>query len=274
MKKIWQLLSKSLYLLFRLSLFAGAAVFIVGASLILSLREPIPENATSGPGADQLARSVQQALYYQGGWERSRFIEWSFGGRKHLWDRERGFVKSEWGDLVVLFRISGEKHHVTRAGVQLRGAQAREVAEEAYAFWTNDSFWLYPARTFFDPGVERAVVPDPQSGEPQLLVRYTRGGVTPGDSYLFQLDAERRPVGWRVWTQNLPISGLYIPWGGMERIEPSKIWVSTDHSLLGFSLTMNVRVGLVHIRELVSEDPFGAIERDPLDPATHSRPSR
>ena len=273
MKKIWGLLAKLFYISFRITIWLGVTLFVVGGVLILALREPIPKGIESGRDADDLARSVQLALYYEVGWERSQFIEWSFAGREHLWDRQRGFVRTKWDETTVLFRISGSRAHVTRRGSVVTGAQAYEISERAYEYWVNDSFWLYPARTFFDPGVERGIIKDPQGRRHQLLISYQKGGLSPGDSYLFDLDETRRPVGWRIWNQTLPIGGLYIPWSGMERLA-SGLWISTEHDLLGLALKLKARSASLSIEELVSPDPFLPIELRDDEPAITSRPSR
>ncbi len=60
-----------------------------------------------------------------------------------------------------------------------------------------------------------------------LLVTYTSGGTTPGDSYLWHLDASGKPESYQMWVSILPIGGLegylgkldyYGKWGTIANI--------------------------------------------------------
>jgi hypothetical protein len=45
-----------------------------------------------------------------------------------------------------------------------------------------------------------------------LLVTYSSGGVTPGDSYLWVLDENNVPLYFKMWVKILPIGGIKGTW--------------------------------------------------------------
>ena len=68
---------------------------------------------------------------------------------------------------------------------------------------TNDFFWLHPFSQLRAPGAQRFFV-----GSRALLVRYTTGGVTPGDAYLIITDEQGLPIRWQMWVSILPLKGF------------------------------------------------------------------
>ena len=96
---------------------------------------------------------------------------------------------------------------------------------QAYKYFINDSFWLVAPFKVRDAGVTRSTV-SLEDGR-GLLVSYSMGGVTPGDSYLWILDDNGFPKAWKLWTSNVPIGGLSFGWGGW--VEKEGVWFSTFH---------------------------------------------
>jgi hypothetical protein len=76
-----------------------------------------------------------------------------------------------------------------------------------------------------DPGTERKVV-NTKMGK-GLLVTYTSGGVTPGDSYLWILDQNNRPVKWKMWVSIIPLGGLEFTWEDWQKHEGA--WFAPTH---------------------------------------------
>jgi hypothetical protein len=54
-----------------------------------------------------------------------------------------------------------------------------------------------------DAGTEREWI-----SKNELLVRYTSGGSTPGDVYVWQLDDNHIPTSFKMWVQIIPLDGL------------------------------------------------------------------
>ena len=78
-----------------------------------------------------------------------------------------------------------------------------EIIQTAQHFFNNDSFWLVAPYKVFEQGVERRIVD--YDGKKPLLVTYTSGGSTPGDSYLWILDENGFPTSYKMWVSLIPL---------------------------------------------------------------------
>lgn len=94
----------------------------------------------------------------------------------------------------------------------------------------------------FDSGVERRLVKTEENKD-ALLVTYTSGGSTPGDSYLWHLDDTGKPKSYQMWTQILPIEGLEATWENWTTTE-SGAQLPTFHKLLVLGLELDGVKGL------------------------------
>ena len=97
---------------------------------------------------------------------------------------------------------------------------------EAFSRWTNDAYWLVAPLKLLDPGVNAAELEPLADGTRQLLVGFGDVGMTPEDTYLYEIEPDTHLV--RAWT--------YMPdaetkrrfeWSGYERFGP--LTLSTDH---------------------------------------------
>ena len=95
---------------------------------------------------------------------------------------------------------------------------AEELITKATNYFNNDSFWLVAPYKIFDKGTERRLI-TLKNGKKALLVSYTTGGTTPGDSYLWHLDENGKPKSFQMWVDILPINGLTATWSD---------WVTTE----------------------------------------------
>jgi hypothetical protein len=237
----------------------GSGVLVGGIALVLVLASsPRPQAAPSAE-ADALARAVERAVRVDA-WERTGAVRFTFmGQRSYLWDRTRSLVRVRQGDEEVLLR--GTWGRVWEGGRELRGKAARARTAAAYSMFLNDSFWMNPLAKLFDAGTSRALVALPGGGR-GLLVTYASGGVTPGDSYLWELPPAGRgdtPVAWRMWVSVLPIRGLRATW---ERFVPLSTGarVATRHALGPASVTIDDLAGAATLAELEpGEDPFARL---------------
>lgn len=242
-----------------------AAILIVGllALVVLgySLHDPRPEGQP-GAEADLLARSMETAVNKEA-WDRTGAVRWSFFERHHyVWDRERGLVELRWGDSRALFRTADQTGRAWSAGAEQTGEDAEQALRAAYAYWINDAFWLNPVVKFFDPGVERSLV-KLEDGRNALLVRYSSGGVTPGDAYLWIPNDDGLPEAWRMWVQIIPIGGIETSWEGWTELSTGAK-VSTQHEGWGRMMTFISNVeGAANLEALgVDVDLFEPLFQD------------
>ena len=226
-------------------------------------------------GAEALARSLEESVNVAA-WARTGAVRWTFpGGRRHLWDRARNLERLRVGDTTVLLDLHTRRGRVFRGDAEVTGRKRDRWLERAWDAWVNDSFWLNPVAKIHDPGTERRLVRldarqaggglGPRAG---LLVTYTSGGNTPGDSYLWipgdpAGEGPARPAAWRMWVSILPVGGLRVTWEDWVRLETGA-WVSTLHRGLGVPLRLADVAGTADLAGLEpGSDPFAPLDPDP-----------
>jgi hypothetical protein len=201
---------------------------LVGGALIIFLtiqfvvNKPIPEGA-EGPAAEALTDRIEAATGLDA-WRSTAAVAFRFDrrGNVHFRDIKRGLVEVRLpGDekLRVLYNHKNQNQFVVFAG----GEAAKAASQEAIKWHVNDFFWLNPFAALRAPGTERRLV-----GERAVLVTYSSGGVTPGDSYLIVTDESGRPERWQMWVSVLPLAGFEFTFEGWQSFETGAI-LSTIH---------------------------------------------
>jgi len=232
-----------------------ALAVAAGAAYLYSRHTPLPEG-TAGPDADAMARAFEAAVDAEA-WARTGAVRWVFRGtHRHLWDRQRGLIEVRWDDIRVLRSLDGRYRRAYRAGAEVVGDDAAKLIDTAYRRWANDSFWLNPLVKLFDDGVERSVV-TLDDGERALLVRYGRGGVTPGDAYLWLGGGEDgRPRAVRMWVSVIPVGGVEASWERWLTLSTGAR-VATHHDISGRKLELSEVEGATTLAALTGgDDPF------------------
>lgn len=249
-------MKKRYVVLLALLLAIVAAIFL----LPKMLDRPLPEG-TPGPAADALARRVMAATGYDA-WQATGAVSFAFRGKnRHLWDRERGFVRIAYGGKTVWLDLASRRGLAEQEGKALAGEPLAEALEEAWSLFCNDTFWLNPLAKLFDDGVVRslAAAPAEHPGTEALLITYTSGGKTPGDSYLWIVGPDGLPTHWRMWTQILPLQGVEASWEGWQRL-PTGARVATRHAIGPTTLELKDVRGAARLAELEpGGDPFAAL---------------
>ena len=224
-------------------LLALLIVFVVALIAIYSIyNEPLPTGKT-GPQADALAQKMFKAVNGEA-FKNTRYLIWTFRNGKHfyVWDKTLGKAKVSWDDITVnLILDDPKKSYVFINKVIVNDDKQREKAiEKAIKLFNNDSFWLVAPFKVFDKGVERSLV-KLDDGTNGLLVTYTSGGSTPGDSYLWKLQSNGFPQSFKMWVQIIPIGGLEASWDDWQLVN-SGAYLPKTHSLGPMKLDMgNVR---------------------------------
>ena len=88
----------------------------------------------------------------------------------------------------------------------------------------------------FDKGTSRSIV-TLEDGSEGLLVSYASGGTTPGDSYLWKLQANGFPESYQMWVGIIPIGGMEATWEDWQ-IMDSGCFLPTSHKLGPVTLFM------------------------------------
>ncbi|MEZ5038893.1 MAG: hypothetical protein R2828_03350 [Saprospiraceae bacterium] len=234
-------------------------ILVVGIGILFfSLNEKEPPGVT-GPEADQLAREMEQAVN-KAAWDTTKYVLWTFRGEHdYVWDLARNFVRVSWGEKVVLLHTKTITGLAFINGKALEGDEKNKLIQQAWAFFCNDSFWLNPVVKAFDPGVQRSVV-TLEDGQKALKVTYMEGGVTPGDSYLWILDENKRPVQWKMWVNIIPIGGLAFSWEDWQRL-PSGAMVASLHKNKYLTLEITgIKGGMNEAEVGLGDDPFALLK--------------
>ena len=61
-------------------------------------------------------------------------------------------------------------------------------------------------------------------------MRYLDGGVTPGDEYLWFVDKDGLPTGFKMWVKIIPIGGVYASWQNWITLKGGAR-IATEHHL-------------------------------------------
>ena len=208
------------------SLFTIITLVLIGAIAIFALDKPRPEG-TTGAAAEALADEMLTALNADA-YNSTRYIRWTFRtGKQYLWDKQTGTVRCAWDDVVVYLSTREGTGRAYRAGEALAGEEQSTLVADAYTYYNNDSFWLVAPYKIKDPGTERAIV-TLEDGREALMVTYTSGGSTPGDSYVWELGDNSRPVAWEMWVSIVPVGGLRLTWEDWTQTDTG-FWIALMH---------------------------------------------
>lgn len=195
-----------------------------------------------GKQADALANKMLLALNHKA-YDQTNYLEWTFKNRHHFkWQKNENKCSVFWESYKVNLNLKDyAKSKVYIHNFEVLDEKRDELLNKAINYFNNDSFWLVAPYKVFDNGVERRIVKQ-KNGKNALLVTYTSGGSTPGDSYLWILDETGKPKAFKMWTSILPIQGLEASWNDWKTTE-SGAQLPTFHKLLVLGLQMGDVIG-------------------------------
>ena len=175
------------------------------------MNEALPEGK-SGPEADALAHKMLKALHYEK-FNGTRFLHWSFrkGKNQYQWDKKLGICRVTWDNNDISLNLVYPELSTFKNTASLSEEEKSELIRNAVNRFNNDSFWLVAPYKVFDHGTQRSVV-ELEDGAQGLLVTYSSGGSTPGDSYLWLLNDDGFPKAFKMWVEILPIGGIKASW--------------------------------------------------------------
>ncbi|MEM8524544.1 MAG: hypothetical protein AAGG68_07865 [Bacteroidota bacterium] len=201
--------------------------------------EPKPTGEQGG-AADALAEKMLTAIN-KPAWDSTRYVQWTFAGmHDFFWDKEQNLVEVKWGENRVLLNPDELTGKAWKKGEMVSNPD--KMVKRAWSFFANDGFWLNAPAKAFDTGTERSLV-TLENGEEALMITYTSGGVTPGDSYLWLLDENGLPKSFKMWVQ-LPLpGGIESTWENWTTL-PTGAKIATTHDTKGFEVKItNLKAG-------------------------------
>ena len=208
----------------------GLLITVTMVAIILycfAKNESLP-SGTPGKEADELAEKMMLSINKKA-FDNTEILKWSFRGKHHYeWKKQEGLVNVSWENASVTVNLNDYSKSI---------GESPKLIETAIKFFNNDSFWLIAPYKVFDQGVERSIVKI--DDKDALLVKYTSGGTTPGDSYLWILDENYTPVYFKMWTQIIPIGGISATWNDLITTD-SGIKLPKSHTLSIFGYKINM----------------------------------
>ena len=205
---------------------SGSILFVLiaaGAIFYFAKNESLPQGK-QGKEADALATKMLNALNYQA-YKNTETISWNFRNEHfYTWNKQENIVAVSWDNNKVILHTQNPKK--TTVFINDKKVENSDILKKATAFYNNDSFWLVAPYKIFDTGTERRIVT--HKGRAALLVTYTSGGSTPGDSYLWILNEQYFPTSFKMWTKIIPMGGVSATWEDWKVTESGAL-LSTSH---------------------------------------------
>ncbi len=204
--------------------------------LYLKYNEDLP-TGLQGVEADALANKMLVALNYEA-YKNTLSLEWTFRNKnRYNWNKKEGICEVFWKDYKVVLALNNPEESTAFVhNFEVHDQQASDLIQEAINNFNNDSFWLVAPYKVFDPGTERRLINFTNS-EPGLLITYTSGGSTPGDSYLWKFDTSGKPISFKMWTSKISIKGLEASWDNWITTETGAM-LPSHHKILFLTLNM------------------------------------
>lgn len=214
-------------------------LLLIGAFAIyyFTNNESLPQGK-KGKEADELAQKMLIAINHEN-FKNTEILEWTFTeNHSYKWHKQENIVEVFWDKNKVILHLKNPKKSIVF--VENQKIYNKKLVQKATDFFNNDSFWLIAPHKIFDKGSERSIVN--HEGKDALLLTYTSGGSTPGDSYLWILDKNYFPTSYKMWTSIIPIGGVSATWNDWKKTE-SGIKLPTKHTLSLFGLEIKIGDG-------------------------------
>jgi hypothetical protein len=154
----------------------------------------------SDPEAVAIADEVMEALGGRAAWDRTRFVTWSFFGRRtHVWDRHTGRLRFDDGATLVLMNLNTGEGRAWKEGAEVLDPDAlQEILTGAESAWINDSYWVFMPYKLKDTGVtlKHLGKAHTEAGSEADVLELTFEGVgrTPENKYHVYVDEKTRLV--------------------------------------------------------------------------------
>ena len=212
MKRIWKIL--------KILILSILGLVIVSSTVGYIMSEELPDGK-QGQEADNLAQQILEKLNYNA-FKKTKRIDWTFAGtHSYQWHKNEDYVIVTTNSSKVKLNLKDYNSSEITSPENYDEVEKQEIIQSAIKNFNNDSFWLIAPYKLMDEEVERRIVN--YKSQDALLVTYTSGGTTPGDSYLWIVDKNYRPKFFKMWVSIIPIGGLSAKW---------KDWVNTQSGMI------------------------------------------
>ena len=187
-------------------------VFIIALFILVKIASEDRPESNPTPEADVVANRMLETIG-KPQWDSLHLLRWTFMGEHHyVWNKKQNIAEIKWDSHRVILDLNTLEAKAWTNEESQSGEVLAALKQTAWEYWCNDSFWMFAPFKVFDPGTSRTLINEVEHGTQGLLVTYDSGGVTPGDAYLWHLDDDFRPVGYKMWVKIIPVGGLYIAW--------------------------------------------------------------
>lgn len=227
-------------------------IIFIGFLLFLSSCFSLKKELKTAKNGDDVANKIMAATG-QKHWQNAKIITWNFQERQHIWDRQRNFHYVKFKETEIWMSLDSMAGIVKIDQEIIEGKKKQKALKIGYKYWANDSFWLNPFSKFFDPGVTRSMV-TLNDGRECLAIYYSKGGITPGDTYVWLYDDNYMPSEWKLWVKIIPFNGYKFSWDNW------KVVNGVNYSMLHESTFFNIQISNIktgsRLQELFEIDPF------------------
>lgn len=195
------------------------------------------DQANSDPAAVELADSIMAAMGGRKSWDKTRYISWTFFGRRNLiWDKMTGNVRidSPGDSTVYLVNVNEDTGRVQVKGREITHADSlAELVSRAKSIWINDSYWLVMPFKLKDTGVTLKYLGEERTDSTRynlLQLTFANVGRTPENMYILYVDLKDNLVKqWAYYKDASQDSANFVrPWDNYARY--GDILLSADRS--------------------------------------------
>lgn len=160
------------------------------------------DTAGSDSEAIEIADRVMIELGGRRAWDESRYLTWSFfGRRRHVWDKQTGDIRIEGVDretelsYLILMNLHTKEGRAWRDGVPVTDRQElAAMLERGESLWINDSYWMFMPYKLKDSGVtlKHLGTGEMNDGRPAdvLQLTFEAVGRTPQNKYKVYVSEE------------------------------------------------------------------------------------
>lgn len=196
-----------------IGIFLLSILVILGIAFVImnaKYSSELPKGET-GEKADLLAQNILTSLNYED-YQNTSQLSWKFRDNTYQWNKNTNEVLVSWEGNTVLLYTKDTQKSIIKSPLDISDTERQQLITDATNAFYNDSFWLVAPYKIMEQGVTRKYVAATETENASLLITYSSGGSTPGDSYQWFVDENYIPTKFKMWASIVPIDGLTATW--------------------------------------------------------------